>query len=260
MPKAFDKVGTVFFFIKLVTKWVTNKDSYVLGSTNTPTRFYCEQKIESTNYWNFRLFGSTHWCWWWCWNKYSCVFLRLFYTKLPAHKFYSVQRSSGWSSSFASWSLSSSSLSSSSSAFSSSVSSSSSHHCPPSSLSSSPPPLSLSLSSSPVLFQPVVMTLNFHHWTNISQATNKKKGKGIPAICLTKSAVHFKDTIGFVFFCWAQSCDFNMHFCINALIALLIKWPQELNQSGGLVFIQPWPPIRDAELGLISSTSGTKQY
>ena len=60
--------------------------------------------------------------------------------------------------------------------------------------------LSLS-SSSPLLFQPVVMTLNFHHWTNISQATNKKKGKGIPAICLTKSAVHFKDTIGFVFFC-----------------------------------------------------------
>ena len=62
--------------------------------------------------------------------------------------------------------------------------------------------ISLSLySSSPLLFQPVVMTLNFHHWTNISQATNKKKGKGIPAICLTKSAVHFKDTIGFVFFC-----------------------------------------------------------
>ena len=56
-------------------------------------------------------------------------------------------------------------------------------------------------SSSPLLFQPVVMTLNFHHWTNISQATNKKKGKEIPAICLTKSAVHFKDTIGFVFFC-----------------------------------------------------------
>ena len=54
-------------------------------------------------------------------------------------------------------------------------------------------------SSSPLLFH--VMTLNFHHWTNISQATNKKKGKEIPAICLTKSAVHFKDTIGFVFFC-----------------------------------------------------------
>ena len=91
------------------------------------------------------------------------------------------------------------------------------HHCPPHPPSPHPHliivllllllcllPLHLYISlssSSPLLFQHVVMTLNFHHWTNISQATNKKKGKEIPAICLTKSAVHFKDTIGFVFFC-----------------------------------------------------------
>ena len=181
MPKAFDKVGTVFFYIKLVTKWVTNKDSYVLGSTNTPTRFYCEQKIESTNCWNFHLFGSTHWCWRWCWNKYSCVFLRVFYTKLPAHKFYSVQRSSGWSSSFASWSLSSSSLSSSSSAFSSSVSSSSSHHCPPSSLSSSPPPLSLSLFLLPLAFPTCSHDSQFPSLDKYIPSHQQEEGEGNPS-------------------------------------------------------------------------------
>ena len=47
-------------FMKLVTKWVTNRDSYVLGITNTRTIFHCEPKIESPNDWNFHLFGFTH--------------------------------------------------------------------------------------------------------------------------------------------------------------------------------------------------------